>query len=104
MHTAAHVGLDGSMATLIYPAQSDGAQPSRFYVRLMDHDLGAWTLRSAAPSNPEGQNPNAGIAKLVLRLEPVAESVRLAVMLSSDADAWASPELPLARQPLSGWI
>ena len=104
MHTAAHVGLDNAAATLIYPAQSDGIEPPRFCIRIIDPAPGAWTLRSATPSEPQGQNPNDCIAKLVLRLEQVSKAVRLAVFLSSDADACKTPALPSAlRRPLSEW-
>jgi hypothetical protein len=105
MHTAARVELGNGMATLTYPAQSAGAEPRRFYVKLIEQALAAWTLKSAAPSEPEGQNPNAGIAKLVLRLEQVVQPVRLAVLLSPEADACATPELPsLLQRPISDWV
>jgi len=104
MHTAAHVGLDNAVATLIYPAQSDSTEPPLFCIRIIDPASGAWTLRSATPSEPQGQNPNNCIAKLVLRLERVSKAVRLAVFLSPDADACKTPELPSAlRRPLSEW-
>lgn len=103
MHTVAQIGLGGATATLIYPARNDAGEPSRFYVRTIDPGLGAWTLGSAASSEPQGQTPNTGAAKLVLRLEEVAKPVRLAVFLSPDAGACASVELPLASRPLSDW-
>ena len=59
MHTAARVELGNGMATLTYPAQSDDAEPRRFYLRIIDPSLEAWSLGSAAPSEPAGQNPNA---------------------------------------------
>jgi Heparinase II/III-like protein len=58
MHTAAHVGLGNATAALIFPAQSDSAESPRFYVRVIDPALGTLSLRSAAPSDPQGQNPN----------------------------------------------
>jgi hypothetical protein len=104
MHTAAHVGLSDALAALIYPAQSDSAEPRRFWLRIIDPNGMGWSLRSATPAEPQGQNPNVGVAKLVLRIEQVAEPVRLAVLLSPDADACASPALPAALQrPLSNW-
>ena len=105
MHTAAHVGLDNAKATLIYPAQSDDAELSRFHLRIIEPAARTWTLRSAAPSPPLGQNPNDGIAKLVLRLDHVAQPLlRVAVFLSPDADACARPELPMSlREALSDW-
>ena len=105
MHTAARVELGNGMATLTYPAQGDGAEPPRFYLRIIDPSLEAWSLTSAAPAEPQGQNPNLGVAKLVLHLEQVAQPVRLVVLLSPEADACAAPELPSALQrPLSDWL
>ncbi len=104
LHTTAWVGLSAAVATLTHPAQSDGAEPSRFHLRVIDPGLGALSLKSAAPSEPQGQDPNTGVAKLVFRLEHVAQPVRLAVLLSPDANACATLELPLALQrPLSDW-
>jgi hypothetical protein len=104
MHTEAHVGLSGATATLIYPAKSDNDEP-RFCLRIIEPNLAAWSLRSATPSEPQGQNPNTGIAKLVFRAEQVEKPVRLAVLLSPDAEACANPALPLALQrPLSDWV
>jgi len=105
MHTAARVELGNGMATLSYPAQSDGIEPPRFYLRIIDPSLEAWSLASAAPSEPQGQNPNLGVAKLVLHLEQVAQPVRLVVLLSPEADACANPELPsVLQRPLSDWL
>jgi hypothetical protein len=104
MHTEAHVGLSAAIATLIYPAKSDNDEP-RFCLRIIEPNLAAWSLRSATPSEPQGQNPNTGIAKLVFRAEQVEKPVRLAVLLSPDAEACANPALPLALQrPLSDWV
>lgn len=105
MHTAADVEISGAIATLTFPAQSDGAEPPRFYLRIMDSGLGAWSLGSATPREPQGQNPNRGVAKLVLHLDQVAQPARLAVLLSPKADACMTPELPSAlRRPLSDWV
>jgi Heparinase II/III-like protein len=41
MHTAARVELGDTMATLTAPAQSDGATPPRFYLRIIDPSLAA---------------------------------------------------------------
>jgi Heparinase II/III-like protein len=105
MHTAAHVGLGDAMASLIHPAQSDSAEPSRFYVRIIDPGSGTLSLGSAAPSEPQGQSPNAGVAKLVFRIEQVAQPARVAVLLSPDPDVCANPELPVVLQRrLSDWV
>jgi hypothetical protein len=105
MHTAAHVGLGDTAASLIFPVQSDSAEPVRFYVRSLQPSLGRLSLRSAAPSQPKGQNPNACVAKLVFRLEDVAQPVRLAMLLSPDPNAYAMSELPFPLHgPLSGWV
>jgi hypothetical protein len=105
MHTAAKVELFDAMAALTYPTQSDGAEPPRFYLRIVDPTVGTFLLLSATPSKPPEQKPNAGVVKLVLRLEQVSQPVRLAVLLSPDADACASPQLPLALQHgPSDWV
>jgi hypothetical protein len=105
MHTRAGLELGRAMATLTHPAQGDGAAPPRLYLRIIDRDLGNLSLRSATPSEPPGQNSNAGIAKLVFRLDQVAQPVRLAVLLSPDADAFGTGELPVPlHRPLSGWV
>jgi hypothetical protein len=104
MHTAAQVELFDPMATLIYPAQSEGTDPRRFYLRIIDPDGGTFSLSSATPAEPPGQKPNIGVVKLVLHLEQVEQPVRLAVFLSPDAGACATPELPsMLRRPLSDW-
>jgi hypothetical protein len=104
MHTAADVELGGATATLTCLAQNDSIEARRFYLRIIDPVVGRWTPASATPSDPPDQNPNKGIAKLVLRLEQVANPVRLAVLLSPDADVCAAPELPFAFQPLAKWV
>jgi hypothetical protein len=59
---------------------------------------------SATPAEPPGQKPNTGVVKLVLHLEQVEQPVRLAVLLSPDAGACTTLELPSAfRRPLSDW-
>jgi Heparinase II/III-like protein len=104
MHTTARVELGNAAASLTNPA-SDSAEASRFYLRIIDPAGGEWTLGSATPSEPPGQNANAGVAKLVFHFEQMAQPVRLAVFLTSDAGACATPELPPAlRRPLSEWV
>jgi len=103
MHTLARVELRNAAAALIDPV-SDSTEACRFYLRIIDPAEGEWTLGSATPLEPPGQNANAGVAKLVLHLEQVAQPLRLAVLLTPDAGACASPELPSAlRRPLSEW-
>jgi hypothetical protein len=105
MHTAAQVNFGDVMVTLIYPTRNEPTEYSRFYVRVIDPGRGAWSFGSAAPSEPQGQNPNIGIAKLVFHLQQVAQPVRLAVLLSPDADLFATPKLPMPLdRPLSGWV
>ena len=105
MHTTADLELGRIMATLIHPAQGETAQRPRLYLRITEPGLGRLSFRSAAPLEPQGQNPNAGVAKLVFHLEQVTQPVRLAVLLSPDASACATVELPLAlRRPLSDWV
>jgi hypothetical protein len=105
MHTAAKVELSDAMAALTYPTQSGGAEPPRFYLRIVDPAVRTFSVLSATPAEPPGQKPNTGVAKLVLHLEQVERPVRLAVLLSPDAGACASPELPLALpRLLSDWV
>jgi hypothetical protein len=106
MHTRAHIELGDPVTTLTHPAQSDGAEPSRCYLRFIDPGPGTLSTVPAAPSQePPGQDPNAEIVKLVLRLDQVAQPVRLAVLLSPDRSACETPELPCAlRNPLSEWV
>jgi hypothetical protein len=103
MHTSAGLELGNAMATLIHPAGSASAARPRLYLRIIDPGP-RLSFRSAAPSQPQGQNRNLGVAKLVFHLEQVAQPLRLAVLLSPDAGACATPELPMAlRRPLSDW-
>jgi hypothetical protein len=104
MHTTAQADLGETTAALTCPAPSNGTEPYRFYLRIIDPGQGMWTRRSAAPSEPPGQNPNVGVAKLVLRLDQVVNPIRIAVLLSPDADVCASPEFPFALQSLSDWV
>jgi hypothetical protein len=106
MHTRAQVEIGDPAITLTHPAQSDGAEPSRCYLRFIDPGLGMLSVVPAAPAQePPGQDPNADVAKLVLHLDEVDQPVRLAVLLSPDRGACATPELPSAlRNPLSEWV
>jgi hypothetical protein len=105
MHTAARVELVDAMGTLLYPPQRDSAERPRFYLRVINPGLGTLSRMSAAPSVPPKQNPNTGVVKLVFHLEQVAQPVRLAVLLSPDANVCATPELPFAlRRPLANWV
>ncbi|HEU0155595.1 MAG TPA: heparinase II/III family protein, partial [Stellaceae bacterium] len=105
MHTTAHIGLDRSAANLLFSAERDGDQPARFHLKIVEPEAGVWSLRSATPSGPKGQNPNTGVAKLLLRLEQVAEPLRLAVLLTPNAELAASPRLPPGLQrPLAAWL
>jgi Heparinase II/III-like protein/Domain of unknown function (DUF4962) len=105
MHTAAKVELSDAVAALTYPTPSGGAEPPRFYLRIVDPAVRTFSVLSATPAEPPGQKPNTGVAKLVLHLEQVERPVRLAVLLSPDAGACASPELPLALpRLLSDWV
>jgi hypothetical protein len=104
MHTAAHVGLNGATASLIYPATGDGDESPRLFLQIICPEPAAWSLRSAAPVGPPDQNPNTGIAKLVFRWNEIAKQPRLSVLLSPDADRCANSNLPSAVQrPLSDW-
>ncbi|HUC70888.1 MAG TPA: heparinase II/III family protein [Stellaceae bacterium] len=105
MHTAAEVEIrPAAMAALTVREQSDGAERPRLYLRVIDPGTGTLSSRSAAPGEPQGQNPNPGVAKLVFHLGQVAQRVRLAVLLSPDLDICANLELPLAlRASPSDW-
>lgn len=104
MHTTAHVGLSGVIAALIYPAKEDSDESPRICLRIVGPEGAAWSLRSAAPSEPQGQNPDTGIAKLIVRLKEVEQPMRVSVLLSPDADRCANPNLPSAFQrSLSDW-
>ena len=86
-------------------AQGEGTARPRLYLRMIDRDLANLSFRSAAPSEPPGQNSNAGVAKLIFHLEQVVQPVRLAVLLSPDPNAYATSELPPPLQgPLLGWV
>jgi hypothetical protein len=90
-------------ATLVYPVENDTAVPPRFRLRIIAPKGVSWSLKSAAPPGRQRQNPNAGIAKLVFRLEPAARRMRLVVLLSTDANACANPQMPPLDRPLSEW-
>jgi hypothetical protein len=105
MHTEANVELGEPVVALTQPAASDGAAALRCYLRLIEPSSGNLSLVPATPSKESpGQNRNAGVAKLVLHLERVDRPVRLAILLSPDMTACATPELPAAlRRPLMEW-
>jgi hypothetical protein len=104
MHTTAHVGLDDATATLRCPAPNGDATPLSLYIRVIKAPSGSLSLGSAAPSEPQGQNPNTGITKLVYRMREVEQPMRLEILLSPDADFCATFKLParLRRHP-SEW-
>ena len=75
------------------------------YSRLVGEDEVGTLVRSAAPSGPQDQNPNTGIAKLVIRQNDVGKALHLSVLLSPDADRCANPNLPSPLAgPLSDWV
>jgi hypothetical protein len=101
MHTQARVAIAGAAAVLT----GEGGEPERLHLRILEPDMATWSLASAAPGEPRGQNPNTGVSKLLLHLELVVRPVRLAVLLSPAADACAAAQLPPAlRRPLAEWI
>lgn len=101
MHTAASVDLSGDIAALAFPIGEDAA---RFYLRVLEPATAKFLLVQAAPSGPAGQNPNTGVAKLILRAAPAAQPLRLAILLSPDRDFCADPRLPPGLQrPLADW-
>lgn len=104
MHTRAQVEITDYTATLVHAADADGDEPTRCYLRVIEPGCGRLSVVPATPSGPPGQDPNHGVCKLVLRLEQVARPVRLAVLLTPDAQFCVSPRLPAAvRKPLSEW-
>jgi hypothetical protein len=104
MHTAASVETSAAMTSLVAQPSSAGAASPRLYLRIVEPEGGNFALRSAAPSEPAGQNPNGGIAKLVFRREQVAQPLRLAVLLSPDRDAVTRAELPAPlHRPVTAW-
>lgn len=101
MHTAAQVVLDGAMATLSHSAQNGSAEPVPFHLRVVEPEGDAWSLRSATPTDPTGQDANAGVTKLVLRRVEVTQPLRFAVLLSPASDDAVPAEL---RRPLEDWL
>jgi hypothetical protein len=98
MHTRARVEIAGDAATLA----GDGPQSPRFYLRILEPQRQSWSLASASPAEPPGQDPNEGVRRLLLHLEAVAQPLRIAVLLSPDAGAAAVPAA--LRRPLARWI
>jgi hypothetical protein len=107
MHTAAEAEISANASVVLaYPPQTDGAEPPRFHVRVIDPGFGTLSYVSAAPpAVPSKQDPNTGIFKLVFHLEQVAQPLRLTVLLSPDANLCATAELLVVlRGPLADWI
>jgi hypothetical protein len=103
MHTRAQVDPGGPIATLTHPPQ-DGGEALHCYLRPLQPSTGRLSVLPASPSGPPKQNPNSGVAKLVLRLERIARPMRLAVLISPDLEVCARAKLPAAvRRPLIEW-
>jgi Heparinase II/III-like protein len=101
MHTRARVEIFAATAVLT----GDGAEAPRFHLRILDPHAAAWSLASAVPAYPPGQDANTGVGKLVLHLDQVVQPVRLAVLLSPDPEASDTPDFPTALdRPLAEWI
>ena len=90
MHTRAKVTVDGATAVL---TQDD----KTLTARILSPADAVFATASADPGPPQARNE--GVTKLVVRLPAVNGSVRLAVMLSTDATA-AAPAL----SPLDDWV
>ncbi len=107
MHTTTQIALGDPLTVLTQPAPPDGAPPLHLYLRVVETIPGpppAASVLPATPSGPLGQDPNKGVAKLVLRFEERPLPLRLSVLLSPDAAACAEPRLPAAvRLPLLEW-
>ena len=86
MHTHATVSLGGTSATLTQKGQTLTA-------RILSPDDARFEIASADPGPPQARNE--GITKLIVRLPQATGSVRLAVLLSADAQAQVPPLSPL---------
>jgi hypothetical protein len=102
MHTAATIAPPGRSAELTQTGA--GAASARLFLRILQPEDRMFAVADASPSGPAGQNPNAGIVKLVVNCAQVAAPLRLAVLLSPDEAACAAPDLPeIARLPIDEW-
>ena len=88
MHTGATVTLDGARATLsaLPKGAAAGTQPDTLQVGILTPTSGiGFTLGAVTPTFLAArEDPNAGITKLVIRLDALAVPTRLAVLLSPD--------------------
>jgi hypothetical protein len=90
MHTPAQISLEGALASLTQGGKS-------FAARILSPPGAEFAVASADPGPP--QSRNEGVSKLVVRLPHAQGFVRLAVLLSPEADARV-----LAVQPLRRWL
>ena len=89
MHTSAGVALAGTSAVLTQDGKT-------MHARILSPQGAQFETASADPGAP--QKRNEGVTKLVIRLPQAAGAVRVAVLLTPDADA-AAPSLA----PLKDW-
>src|SRR6185295_8965657 len=85
MHTTAAMVLNGAAAMLSASTKTPWHRSASLDVHLLEPaGAGFTTALARPPPTPTGQDPNDGIAKLLVRLDGVAGPLRLAVLLARD--------------------
>jgi hypothetical protein len=103
LHSRAEIELDEDAATLTQPEGADG-EKAKLYLRIREPHGQAFTITGATPDGPGGQNPNAGVQKLVVAFDEIRQPLRLMVVLSPNSDACSQIVLPpTIRRSVSQW-
>jgi hypothetical protein len=90
MHTEASIAVNGATATLSRSGKTLTA-------RILSPDGARFEMAKTAPG--PGENPNAGVGRLMVRLPGKVTSARVAVLLSPGSSGTET----LAPTPLSEW-
>jgi hypothetical protein len=101
MHTTGLPEVSGNRARI--QCTGAGGTPECFYGRIVEPSDARFSIESATPTGPAGQNPNDGISKLVVKFTNPIAPLRLVVALTPE-EAGEDATLPkeLAR-PLAHW-
>jgi hypothetical protein len=104
MHSRAEIEVKRDLAIM---SQSTGVSDTprvAFFLQIREPVGRSFAVSDATPGEPFGQNPNAGVRKLILAFDEIKQPLRLMVVSSPDRDACSQLRLPSQlRRSVSRW-
>jgi hypothetical protein len=104
MHSRAEIEVDRDLAIMSQSAEVSDNPAVAFFLQIKKPIGQSFAVSDATPSEPAGQNPNAGVRKLTITFDEIERPLRLMIILSPDRDACAQLKLPSGlRRSVSRW-